>query len=114
MMRNSANPAPDDAGDERDGIGITPLLLSAMPFVLLVLLYIVFPAYGFEIVDGDEGSGFATLGIGLVFVFIALLWGALGIYLVSESDGYGKAIGALLFFSLPSSFIVVMAPWFRG
>lgn len=74
-----------------------------MPFALLVLLYIVFPEYGRP----------AFQGAGLIAVFFALLWGALGIYLVSESDGYGKAIGAITFFSLPAGFAVVMAPWFK-
>jgi hypothetical protein len=112
MMRNSANPAPDDGGDATAGIGSSPLLISLMPFVLLVLLYIVFPAYGAQ-ATGDRGFDVFSLGAGMVFVFVALLWGALGIYLVSESDTYGKAIGVLLFFTAPASFIVVMAPWFK-
>ena len=109
MMRNSANPAPDDGRDESPGIGITPLLISGMPFVLLVLLYIVFPAYGAHALDGG-GITIARM----VFAFIALMWGALGIYLVSEADTYGKAVGVLLFFTLPASFVFVMAPWFEG
>ena len=109
MMRNSANPASEDDGDVRDGIGASPLLISFMPFVFLVLLYIVFPAYGLH---GNASGG--TVIVSMVFVFVALLWGALGIYLVSESDTYGKAIGVLLFFTLPSSFVVVMAPWFKA
>ena len=112
MMRNSANPAPDDDPDAREGIGNSALLISCMPFVLLVLLYIVFPAYGVEVVKGAGNFDIATLSLGMVFVFFALLWGALGIYLVSESDTFGKAIGVLLFFTLPSSFVVVMAPSF--
>ena len=47
------------------------------------------------------------------FLLVALLWSSLGIYLVSESESYGKAVGVLLFFTLPASFIVVMAPWFN-
>jgi hypothetical protein len=109
-MRNSANPAPDDGVDDAEGIGSSPLLISLMPFVLLVLLYIVFPAYGAQ-GTGERGSDVFSLGLGLVFVFVALLWAALGIYLVSESDTYGKAIGVLLFFTMPASFIVVRAPW---
>jgi hypothetical protein len=111
MMRNSANPAPDDGGDVSDGIGNVPLLISLMPFVLLVVLY-VFPIYGAGTGGGQSGFDILSFGAGLVFVFIALLWGALGIYLVSESDSYGKAIGVLLFVTLPSSLVVVMAPWF--
>ena len=111
MMRNSANPAPDDGG-EPEGIGKSPLLISLMPFVLLVLLYMVFPEYGLHALDRQGEFNAAMLTLSLVFVFVALLWGALGIYLVSESDSYGKAIGVLLFFTLPASFVVVMAPWF--
>jgi uncharacterized BrkB/YihY/UPF0761 family membrane protein len=110
MMRNSANPASEDDGDVRDGVGSSPLLISFMPFVLLVLLYIVFPAYGLQ--NGGNANGGSVI-VSMVFVFFALLWGSLGIYLVSESDTYGKAIGVLLFFTIPSSFVVVMAPWFK-
>ena len=110
MMRNSANPASQDDGDASDGIGSSPLLISFMPFVLLVLLYIVFPAYGMQ--DGGNDTGGSVI-VSMVFVFFAVLWGSLGIYLVSESDTYGKAVGVLLFFTLPSSFVVVMAPLFK-
>lgn len=109
-MRNSANPAPDDGEDVSEGIGSSPLLISLMPFVFLVLLYIVFPAYGANTLDDGGGINIAKMA----FVFVALMWGALGIYLVSESDSYGKAIGVLLFFTAPASFVVVMAPWFGG
>lgn len=114
MMRNSANPASEDDDDARDGIGSSPLLISLMPFVLLALLYIVFPAYGLPSPEGGVNFDIASLSLTMIFVFFALLWGSLGIYLVSESDSYGKAIGVLLFFTLPSSFVVVMAPWFRA
>ena len=113
MMRNSDNPASEDDGDVRDGIGSSPLLISLMPFVLLVLLYIVFPSYGANGLGGGGDFDIASVTVGMVFVFVALIWGALGLYLVSESDTYGKAIGVLLFFTLPSSFVVVMAPWFK-
>ena len=63
---------------------------------------------------GRGGFEILSFGVGLVFVFIALIWAALGIYLVSESDSYGKALGVLLFFTLPASFVVVMAPWFNA
>jgi hypothetical protein len=112
-MRNSANPEPDDGRDVSEGIGNAPLLISLMPFVLLVVLYVL-PIYGSGSGNGQAGFEILGFGVGLVFVFIALVWGALGIYLVSESDTYGKALGVLLFFTLPSSFVVVMAPRFQA
>ena len=94
-----------DPEDDTHGIGISPLLVSLMPFALLFILYFVFPTYGAPAFSGrGVPSGMLVLGGGL-------LWGAFGVYLVSESDSYAKALGSMVVCTLPASYAVVMAPW---
>ena len=118
MSEPSADPTFDDLEDDTDdepgGIGNSPLLLSLMPFALLGLLYIAFPAYGVGAFEARISIGdIRSIPFGLVVVLLALIWGAIGVYLVSESDSFGKAIAVLAAFTLPASFGVVMAPWFN-
>jgi hypothetical protein len=99
------NPDAIDPEDDTHGIGISPLLVSLMPFALLFILYFVFPSYG---APAFSGRGLPS---GMLALAGGLLWGAFGVYLVSESDSYGKAIAVMIVCTLPASYAVVMAPW---
>lgn len=94
--------------DEPRGAGKTPLAVSLLPFALLVALYFVFPAYGSLAFQGPPD--FFGVPLGMVALFIGLLWGALGVYLVSEAEGFGTATAAFLLCTLPSSAMVALAP----
>jgi len=98
-----------DPEDDTHGIGNTPLLVSLLPFAILVVLYVLWPAYG--------GAAFQSppdiigIPIGMVVLSIALAWAALGVYLVSEATSYPTAVLVLLVCTAPSAFGVVTAPW---
>jgi len=89
-------------------MGNSPLLLSAVPFVLFAAVYFVFPQYGGRAFHDVEGAG--PVALRLLGLFIGLAWGGLGTFLVSESSSFGRAVLALITCTLPASFMVVIAP----
>ena len=101
-------PSTQDPGEEGEGIGSGALLVSLLPFALLPFLFVAVPSYGARAFVGPPH----ILGIplGMVGIAIGVLWGALGVYLVSEADSVGRALAALVACSLPASLIVVTAP----
>ena len=99
------NPDEIDPDNDTRGIGISPLLVSLMPFALLFILYFVFPSYG---APAFSGRGLPS---GMLVLAGGLLWGAFGVYLVSESNSYAKALAVMVVCTLPASYAVVMAPW---
>jgi hypothetical protein len=102
--------APDPE-DDTHGIGNTPLLVSLMPHALLAVLYLGFPSYGTDAFAGPPHI--VGIPLGMVSLGIGLAWGALGTYLVSESDSYAKALAVLIACTLPASLAVVLAPFLR-
>lgn len=101
-----------DPEDDTHGIGNTPLLVSLMPFAVLLVLYVLLPAYGARAFSGPPDI--VGIPFGMIALLFGIAWGALGVYLVSEADSYGKAVGILVGFTLPASFAVVMAPWAKS
>ena len=98
-----------DPEDDTRGIGNSPLLVSLMPFALLLVLYVGWPAYG----DAAFQTPPDIVGIplGMAGLAIALGWAVLGVYLVSEATSFGAALILLLVCTLPAAVGVVIAPW---
>jgi hypothetical protein len=104
--------AEDESGlelpAEPRGIGSAPLAVSLLPFALLITLYFVVPAYGNLVFRSrPEIFGFP---LGMAVLFIGLVWGALGVYVVSEAETFGEATAGFLTCSLPASAMVALAP----
>jgi hypothetical protein len=117
-MARAESPHDVEIPEEAPEVGSTPLLVSLLPFVLFVLLYVVFPRYG-SLAFGIRGDlGFLPIGespgmplpLGVVAAFFGLAWGGLGTYLVSEAEGFGTATAAFLLCTVPASALVALAP----
>ena len=94
---------------ETDGRLLTALeLLSFAPFVLLVLLYVVFPDFGAPVFDGPPDI--AGVPLGAVVLLVGLVWAAVGVVLVNQAGRTAGALAGLLICGLPSTLAVVFAP----
>ena len=82
-------------------MGSAPLLVSALPFVLLALLYLLVPDYG--------NRAFRE-PIRLIGLVVGIVLGALGTFLVSESSSWPRAVLSLLACTLPASYLIAIAP----
>jgi hypothetical protein len=83
-------------------------VLTSLPFVLTVALMVLASGYLDPLFANPPAI--AGLPMGVVFLFIALVWAVLGVLVVWGARSTARIIGALLVFTLPASMAIILGP----